>query len=106
MFLLSNFINPAASHLATRRVLCSDELNKKEGFQRQKEGGTRKLKEWIISGKVTFWEGRGVLTGRLRRFLGEDESLGLYHGLLARMMPFWTCGFVLKKQNKNNSFEK
>lgn len=31
------------------------------GFYRQKEGGTKKLKEWIISGKNTFpWGIAGV----------------------------------------------
>ena len=43
---------------------CSDELCKMEGFYRQKEGETKKLKEWIISGKDNLGEGRGVLLGR------------------------------------------
>ena len=42
-----------------------------EGSYRQKEGEMKKLKEWIISGKVSFHQGKvKVLPGR---FLQEDE---------------------------------
>lgn len=65
-----------------------------ESFYRQKEGGTRKLKEWIIFGRVTLLEAGGfirqitslALTRKIKTyrvkitFLGEAEtavSLGI-----------------------------
>lgn len=59
-----------------------------EGFYRQEEGGTRKLKEWIISGMVTLLEAGGfirqitslALTRKIKTyrvkitFLGEAET--------------------------------
>lgn len=46
-------MNQAGSHVADRRG--SEEFYKMGGFYRQKEGETRKLKDWIISGKVTLF---------------------------------------------------
>lgn len=43
------FMNQAVCQKATQE--CTKDLYNMEGFQRQKYGGTRNLKEWIISGK-------------------------------------------------------
>ena len=45
-------MNLAVSHLVSSRAL--KELYKMERFYRQKEGRTRKLKEWTSLDRVTF----------------------------------------------------
>lgn len=40
----------------------SEQLHETEGFYGQKEGGTRKLKEWIISGEVIFLKAAGFIS--------------------------------------------
>lgn len=54
---------------------------KMKGFYRQKEGGMRKLKEWIISDKFTFpqskargWTTLLVLTGKFQTDLFKFHS--------------------------------
>lgn len=39
----------------------SEQLHETEGFSGQNEGGMRKLKEWIISGRVIFLKAAGFI---------------------------------------------
>lgn len=52
---IKQFMNQAAPHPVSRKDLWGiEDLYKTDGFHWQKEGGTRKLKEWSISRQWHF----------------------------------------------------
>ena len=113
-------MNELGSILMSQLEGCLEELHTMEGFSGQKESGTRKWKEWVISGRATFLEEkaggfiRQIISPVLTRKFQTDWfkiplhgetlnalTLGIkYWWGLVRVIPFWVCCFFLTALNK------